>query len=434
MILMATIVMGLIFSFSEDIIATNSKTILMSVVDDNAGELEFEDGKLEIDDIDFFKNSVYTLIYNINGKRLEGTLPEEFSLEPPLNDKKIIDIIIDNTKYYIYDKLTFVEDYHQKMWVRGVIAFDEVAGATKTILQIALFSLPIFILLATLGCYLIAKQTFRPIDKIIKTAEKIQDSEDLSLRINLKDNDVEIQKLSNAFDNMFEYLENSFESERQFSQNVSHELRTPTAIILAQCEYSLEESASETDRQEALKVIQKQAKKTSKIISDLLNLIRLERGIEKPSLSKIDLSELVSIVCEEQNIIMQNITLNQNIMPNIRINANQNMMIRLLSNLLSNAFHYGKENGKVEVNLIEDDKNIILSVEDDGIGIANKQKDKIWQRFYQVDTARSSQNSESMGLGLAMVKQIAKIHNAEINVLSELGKGSCFVVKFPKTQ
>lgn len=433
MVLMASIVMGLILSFSDDIIATSSKTVLTNVVDDNADELEFENGTLEIDDVDFFKNSVYTLLYTEENKRFAGSLPEEFAEEPLLKDKVVKDITFDGTAYSIYDRLVYVEDYPVPVWVRGVIAVDEVASAIGGILQITLFSLPVFILLATFGCYFIAKHTFRPIDKIIDTAEKISSSENLSLRINLKNSDTEIQRLANTFDKMFERLESSFEAEKQFSQNVSHELRTPTAVILAQCEYALENGASNTDRQDALNIIQKQAQKTARLISDLLNLIRMERGLEKSEFAKLDLSELVTLVCEEQSIIApQHIEFNYNITPNIVLNANQSMLIRLVSNLLSNAFRYNKKNGMVSVNLIENDREITLSVEDKGIGIAPEYKDKIWQRFYQVDTARTADKNQSMGLGLAMVKQIAKIHNAEVDVKSELDKGSLFTVKFSK--
>jgi len=434
MILMASIVMGLILSFSENIIATSSKAVLTRVIDDNADELEFDGGVLDIDDVDFFKKSVYTLLYSQNGERIAGNIPEEFTNEPPLKDKVVAHITINETVYYVYDRLIFVEDSDVPLWIRGVIALDEVASATNSILLIALLSLPVFILLATVGCYFIAKHTFRPIDAITHTADKISSSENLSLRINLKNGDAEIHKLANTFDKMFERLENAFEAEKQFSQNVSHELRTPTSVILAQCEYSLENNASDNDKQEALEVIQKQAKKISRLISDLLSLIRLERGIEKHECIKIDLSELVTLVCEEQQVIIpQNARLNYHIIPNITLHANQTMMIRLVTNLLSNAFRYGKEDGIVHVILTENDHEIILSVEDNGIGIAAEHKEKIWRRFYQVDTARTAEKSESMGFGLAMVKQIVKIHHAKIDVTSELGKGSCFTVKFPQS-
>ena len=433
MILMTSIVITIILCFSDNIIITSSKTLLTRVVQDNANELEFEDGVLDIDDIDFFDDNVYTLLYSQDGVRIEGNLPEEFANEPPLRNKEITQVMIDGTTYYMYDILTHIEDYHLPMWVRGVLAVDEVANATNSILRMAIFFMPFFTILGTIGCYIIAKHTFQPIDKIVKIAEEISGSDNLSLRIDLKSGSEEIYKLANTFDKMFGHLESAFEAERQFSQNVSHELRTPTAVILSQCEYAIDNNATTQDKQEALEVVRKQATKMSKLISDLLGLIRIERGIEKPEFAKIDFSELVTLVCEEQRAILPQITtFNYNVSPNIILNADQTMMIRLVTNLLSNSFRYGKENGTTNLIFKQNDNEISLSIEDDGIGIAYENQEKIWHRFYQVDSARTAEKSESMGLGLSMVEQIAKLHNAKVSLKSEIDKGSIFTVTFLK--
>ncbi len=431
MIIVAGVLMGVMFALVENIVISNSKTQLSKVVDRNADELEFDDGKLDVDDIDFFKDGVYTLLYTQDGERIAGSLPEEFIVEPPLNNKQLSEATVDGTLYYTYDMLSPVEDHHQPMWVRGVIAVDAVANATNNILLIALFSLPLIVLLGAFGSYFVAKKTFKPIDKIIKTTEEI--SEDLSLRINLKNESSEIQKLADTFDAMFERLEKSFETEKQFTSDVSHELRTPTAVILAQCEYALSKNGTLEDKNEALETVQRQAGKMSKIITDLLNLTRLDIGIEKAEFKNIDLSKLVQEICYEQNLIAPvGIVLSHNISPNIKGRFDQAMLTRLLVNLISNSFRYRKENGIVLVTLSEDASEIILSVKDDGIGIEKEHIDKIWQRFYQVETSRTSNQEGSMGLGLTMVKQIAQLHLATIDLESEPGAGSLFTVKFPK--
>ncbi len=425
---MAIIVIVLLFSFSDTIIETNSKSQLMKVVLKNADELEWDDRKLDTDDIDFYKNGVTTLIYSETGTILFGSFPDDQNQNIPLKDKETTEITINETTYYVYDVLSSVEDSRQKLWVRGVISVNEVAETIRPLLLLSLFILPAFIIVGTAGCYIIVKLTFRPLDTIIKTAEEISTNEDLTLRINLENSSAEIQQLANTFDSMLNKLEESFEAEKQFSQNVSHELRTPTAVILAQCEYALGEKVQEHDKQEALEVVNKQAKKMAKLISELLGLLRFERGIEKAEFSQINLSELVLLVCEEQSVLNEkNINLTHSIEPNIILKANQTMLIRLVSNLLSNAYRYGKENGCINVVLSEEDNNIRLLIEDDGIGIADENIEKIWQRFYQVDASRST---DSMGLGLAMVHQIAKLHNAKIDVKSELEKGSIFTIHF----
>ncbi len=435
MLLMASILIALMFSLSDDIVLANSISQLTEVVDNNSNELEFDDGKLDTDDVDFFKNGVYILLYSEEGEYIAGNFPEDGISTQPFIDKETSEFTADGTLYYIYDRLASVEDSRSLVWMRGVIAVDEVASATNNILQMALFSLPVFVLFGAVGCYFIAKSTFHPIDKIVKTAEEISESENLALRIDLQSGSPEICKLADAFDKMFERLEGAFEAEKQFTSDVSHELRTPTAVILAQCEYAIGEDISQEDKEDALETVQRQALKMSTLISDLLNLIRMDRGTQKAELRQINLSELVRETCEEQELIAtQGAILTYDIAPNISGMFDYAMINRLLTNLISNAFCYKKEssNAVVHVTLAETTTEITLSVKDDGIGIAKEHREKVWHRFYQVDNSRTASQHGSMGLGLSMVAQIAKLHNAKIELESELDKGSIFTVKFPK--
>ncbi len=435
MLIMASVFIGLMFTLSDDIVLSNSIAQLTEVIDDNSDELEFDDGKLDTDDVDFFKKGVYTLLYSQNGEHIKGDFPEESISTIPFNDKQTTEFIADGTQYYIYDRLSPVEDSSSLVWIRGIIAIDEVASATSNILQMALLSMPFFVVFGALGCYFIAKITFRPIDNIIKTAEEIRESENLALRINLKGGSPEIRKLSDTFDKMFERLESAFEAEKQFTSDVSHELRTPTAVILAQCEYAIGENITLEDKEDALETVQRQALKMSSLISNLLSLIRLDRGTQKAELRNINLSELVKEVCEEQKLVAPvDTNLTYDIQPDVNGMFDYTMINRLLTNLLSNSFNYKKESSLVNVHvaLSKTDTEIILSVKDDGIGIAKEHKEKIWNRFYQVDSSRTTSQYGSMGLGLSMVAQIAKLHGAKILLETEIDKGSLFTVKFFK--
>ncbi len=435
MLLMASVLIVLMFSMSDDIVLANSVSQLTEVIDDNSDELEFDGGKLDTDDVDFFKKGVYTLLYSQDGEFIAGNFPEEGVSAQPFQDKVTSEFTTDGTLYYIYDRLAPVEDSSSLVWMRGVIAVDEVATATRNILQMALLSMPIFVLLGAIGCYFIAKWTFRPIDNIVKTAEKISESENLSLRIDLQSGSPEMLKLSETFDKMFERLESAFEAEKQFTSDVSHELRTPTAVILAQCEYAIGDNITPEDKEDALETVQRQGLKMSHLISDLLSLIHLDRGTQKAELRQINLSDLVLEVCEEQSLLATHgIKLTHDIEPNINGMFDSVMISRLLTNLISNSFHYNKEddNGYAHVMLNQTATNIILSVKDNGIGIAKEHKEKIWHRFYQVDSSRTASQYGSMGLGLSMVAQIAKLHGAKIELESELNEGSMFTVIFPK--
>lgn len=435
MVLLSAIIMSIVLSFSDDMIHSASKDTLESVVRTNANELEYDDRALDLDDITFYQDGVYVILYSEDGVLVSGDYPNGFTLEVELAAGDIIEVTDDETgtQYYIYDYLSSVDDSSAMMWVRGVMVVDDLTNYLQTIVRITLLILPIFILLTAVGCYLIAQKTFRPLDQIVATAENIRHSEDLSLRIDLQQGSKEMLRLSQTFDGLFERLEQAFLMEKQFSQNVSHELRTPTAVILAQCEYALSACADSEDKQEALEVVQKQANKISKLTGELLQLVRMDQGIDKVEMAPVDLSELVALVCEEQETILPDgMSIQTAIQPRVVIDGNQTMLIRLLTNLVNNGVRYGKVDGVLRVSLTEVNQQVSLTVQDQGIGMDPQHLDLIFNRFYRVDSARTADDTASTGLGLSMVAEIAKLHGAQVGVQSTKGQGSTFTITFVK--
>ena len=129
-------------------------------------------------------------------------------------------------------------------------------------------------------------------------------------------------------------------------------------------------------------------------------------------------------------LAQKGITLTRDIDENVILPLDIMLMTRLVTNLVSNAYQYGKENGNIKVSLKKENGRALLSVADDGIGISKEHQDKIWNRFYRVDKARCREEGCS-GLGLAMVKQIALMHGGDVTLQSEIGKGSIFTVDLP---
>lgn len=437
MSIMVTLVLFFMMSISGSIIEVNAERQVKEVVDDNADEIEYKNKKFDFDDVEFYEDDVTTLIYSDTGELLAGNIKNiEYLTLFPLENMILKHEVINDTDYFIYDKLVNIKN--EFIYVRGIISVNAVSNTVNEMIFSALVALPIFIIFSAIGSYFISKKAFSPIEKIINTANDISNSDDLTLRINLENNKDEIHKLATTFDNMFERLEKSFKLEKQFSSDVSHELRTPVAIILAECEYTISDNAIEEDKNEALEVINRQAIKMQKIISNLLDLTRFDNGIIKAEFENINLSELLIILCEEQQTILNsnnnntnNITLSYNIDDNIYGDFDSSMMIRMLSNLINNAYKYGKENGFIKVSLTKNTDSIIITIEDDGIGIKLSEQEKIYQRFYQVEKSRTIQgNGGSMGLGLAMVMQLVKLQKGVISLESELNKGSIFTIKF----
>ena len=169
----------------------------------------------------------------------------------------------------------------------------------------------------------------------------------------------------------------------------------------------------------------------SKLVSQLLTLARMERGKQKLKLEYIDLSELIEMTIETQisSANTKNIKFITKIAPAIYVNIDEMMIIRVFTNLISNAICYGKRDGTITIELFSENDKIISKISDDGIGIEKDKLDKIWLRFYQVDSSKSGDNS---GLGLSMVKKIIELHNGEIFVESKIGKGTTFTIILEK--
>lgn len=432
MVVVITLVLWFMQFISGSVIESNSKTTLTQTVENHLNDIEYDDDDgLEYDDLVFYKNGVYMQIYSDKGEKLAGNLPPDFSADVGFSDRQTQNIESHSVAYSVYDRRIFVKDYGY-IWLRGIKENTEAAGAVSSIIQTAFFTLPLLLLIGILGSYFIVKRAFKPIAHINKTANEISEGKDLSRRIALGEGKDEVFTLANTFDRMFDRLEDSFEKEKQFTADVSHELRTPTSVILAQSEYGLKDADDIDECKSSFDVIHRQTGKMSNLISRLLQLSRMDRNKITLELEEFNFSELTQMVIEEQPKSDKNVTVTADIPPDIYIRADRSLISRILLNLLHNANQYNRKNGSIHIGVAEQGGSVSLSVKDNGIGIAESEIKKIFNRFYRADNARTATKENSLGLGLSMVKEIAVLHGGEISVTSELGKGSTFTLLLPK--
>lgn len=393
--------------------------------------IQYKDGYLEIDD-DFLDhvNEVYTALYLGENTLLygENPIPKE-TAGLLFADTRIQKIKVGGTVYYVFDR-QLTQNGLEGLWLRGVVSELQGKGQATDMARISLILLPAVLLLAVIGGYWISGKMLSPIKRLSETALQIEKGGDLKNRIVLGKGNDELHQLAESFNGMLQRLEASFEAERRFTADASHELRTPMAVITAQCAYSLEEQRTPESYAETLQVIQRQGAKMSKLIEDLLDFTRLEMQTDCYVLEPLDLTELVSALCADMALIRKKgITLQCEAAENIVYTGNRALLTRLLTNLISNAYRYGKENGHIWVKLIEKEQGIELSVADDGVGIAADEQEKIFNRFYRADTSRTGSGT---GLGLAMAAEIAKFHSGELRAESVYGAGSVFILNLPK--
>ena len=397
---------------------------LVRIVLDNAQEAE--DGRPGLGDLELYRRGVYCSFYDEGGALLLSALPEGVeSSSVPFEANVLRTVQLGGREYYLYDARTLRDG--QTVWVRGLVSTGDSSGLMHGITTFTLTMLPLVLLVALGGGWLIAWDAFRPMEQIVDAANSISDGDDLTARIELGRASSEMRRLGSAFNRMFERLERSFHAERQFASDASHELRTPVTVVLAECDRARRKAKTAQDYQESLAVIEQQSRHMSELVQQLLDLTRMQHGTDRYPLREADLSVFVEACCAEfQPREERGIRLETRIEPGIRALYNPALYSRIVMNLLQNAYQYGREGGQVLLSLSWENEKAVLRVKDDGIGIAEEDLDKIWQRFWQADPAR--EENGSTGLGLAMVREIAEFHGGRVSVESELGKGSCFTV------
>ena len=429
MLLLVSLVLVFMIAVSSSVVTEYTFEQLSTIVRANLTGISQENGALSFsEDFSFTRNGVYTLVYSKSGALQAGQPPLSFPEGTGFENGMIRTVSSGEDDFYVLDYWLHF-GWEDGVWVRGVISAPDTADVLDELADLALLLLPVMVFVSGLGAYLLARSTFRPIDRMIRTVSEINEGRDLSRRIGLPPGRDEISRLGQAFDNMFARLETSFESEKQFTSDASHELRTPVAVILAQCEDARRNARTAEQYEEAIEVIGRQAGRMSDLIAQLLQMTRLEQGTQSISMEQADISSLVEVICEEQPALPRGITLQADIQPEIEAWFDVTLMSRLLQNLINNAARYGRENGHIWVVLRCVEEKVILSVRDDGIGIPADRLDKIWKRFYQVESARGAESGA--GLGLTMVRQIAELHGGTVTVDSREGEGSCFTLRFP---
>lgn len=218
---------------------------------------------------------------------------------------------------------------------------------------------------------------------------------------------------------------------RQFTANVSHELKTPLTTILGFAELMSCGVVPEKDIVHVSQKMKKESNRLIHLIEEMLYLAELDESDNNISIEQVDINAIILDVLErlEGNISTNNLQIYYNSKQQV-LYANRRMMFELVHNLIENAIKYNKKNGEIRVDIEKFDGQIVISIQDTGLGIESRDLERIFERFYRGDRSRS-QTIEGTGLGLAIVKHIVMYHGGSIEVQSEAHRGSKFVVTLP---
>ncbi len=395
----------------------------MVKVEDDGIYLEEDDDE---ERFNYYHDGVLFLVYKNNTVSF-GTIPNQFDGSSEIRLNQVQSLETNGGYWLVYD--IQIEDGYI---LRGIYDMNSVMNSIRQVIRVAGILSPIIVLIAGIGGYIIIKRSFKPIQEIYQTAAMIKDEEDYSKRISSSDSKDEVYALADMVNQMLDQVEESINREKQFSSNVSHELRTPLTVVQAQTEYLLKKADS-TKQKAEIETIIHQISYMENIVNQLLEITRTKQ-LSDNDMESVDLYELVHYTLDSFVDKMNEKKITYHIeKPEFSTNifCNQTMMIRVFSNLIANAIKYNKESGKIEIKFVLEKQNIIVFVSDNGSGISKEHLTKIFDAFYRVDEART-QNDSSLGLGLALVKEVVRIHGGDVDVESTLTIGTTFKVVLPQ--
>lgn len=276
--------------------------------------------------------------------------------------------------------------------------------------------------------YFVSGQALKPLRKLSQQAEKIDQDSISDIRLN-EDTVKEFRQLSVSVNLMLDRLSESFATQRQFSGNAAHELRTPLAIMQTKLElFAAEHKNMEGDTAELVRSQAEQLDRLSKLVHTLLEMSNLSSA---PRSDRIELAPLVDeIITDLAPLASQNdITMEQDC-DNVVITGSDALIYRLVFNLIENAVKYNRQGGSVSVSVHKENNNAIICVSDTGCGIPEECRESIFQPFFRVDKSRSRQMG-GVGLGLALVHEIAVLHGGSVRAEPGNKSGTVFIVTLP---
>ena len=270
-----------------------------------------------------------------------------------------------------------------------------------------------------------------PLKRVAESAEALSEGDLIEIPL---EGPKEVRRLANTFNIMSHKITASAQSQREFIVNVSHEFKTPLTSIQGFAQAILDGTVkSEKEINKAANVIMIETNRLHRLVMDLLMLARLEAGTADMQHEEVHIRPLLgnmvdkfSLQAEQQKVhlIMREIA-------GVSILGDGDRLAQVFSNLIDNALKYTSEEGKVEISSSVDEKHIIIAVQDSGIGIPEADQEKIFERFYQIESTRKYGKKKGFGLGLSIAKEIIQSHDGRIWVESHLNEGSTFFVELP---
>ncbi len=344
------------------------------------------------------------------------------------NIGKIITLSDDN-KYFVFKLSREIKNNILNIYVlKNVNQVSEIYDRLNTL---SIIFICIGVAIAIIMSIILGQKIVRPIKNIIRTTEKIT-TDDLNQRIEEPKQDDELKTLTQIINQMLDRLENSFENQTKFVSDASHELRTPLAIIKGYAEIIKKRRFSDEEIfEESIDSIINETENMKNLVQKLLFLAKGEITKINTNFQIIEMKEFVQQIHTDTEVSSKSHKFYLEKNEEYKVEADVTLLQQAIRALIENAIKYSEENTNIYIeSIIKDGKKGIVSIRDEGVGISEEDTKRIFDRFYRVDDSRTKATGGT-GLGLAIVKRIVEIHKGEIEILSELGKGTKISIILP---
>lgn len=280
------------------------------------------------------------------------------------------------------------------------------------------------------GGWWLTTRAIQPVEQISAAARRIA-AGNLSERIPGAEADNELGRLVTVLNSTFAQLEAAFAQQKQFTADASHELRTPIAVLISEAQTALARPRTAAEYRETIEACLATAQQMRRLTESLLDLARLDAGAATLTRQPVDLAALASACVEQLRSLAapRRVAIQTQLAP-APCSGDPDRLTQLITNLLTNAIHYNREGGTVQISTGPERGGAKLAVADTGQGIAPEDLPHIFERFYRADKARARSEGR-FGLGLAICKAIVQAHGGTIEVSSQPGQGSVFTVWLP---
>lgn len=289
--------------------------------------------------------------------------------------------------------------------------------------------LPIVLVLVAGGAWLVAWRALRPVTTLTQTAERVT-ARGLDQRIPTMPRDEEFNRLITVFNEMLARLETSFRQATRFSADASHELKTPLGHLQVELEQAMESVPNGSPQQEIYSSLLDEIHHLKAIIQKLLLLALADAGRLQIHCEPVNLTHMLENIIEDCQAQAPSLTVEAEIMPDVRISADPDLLEQALQNLVTNAIKYNCNNGRIRLELRLEQQHPVIRISNTGIGISPGDREKVFERFYRADPSRSGR-VEGVGLGLSIAREIVRAHQGDLVLEPSQENWTTFAIHLP---